>query len=126
MHVVKVNLGKRSYDILIGASLDEVGAQMKELRIGRKTAVVTNPTVNRLYGSRLLKSLGAADFVAMPVEVPDGEQYKTLDWANAVYTALLINMFDRRSPLVALGGGVIGDLTGFAAATFMRGVPFVV
>jgi 3-dehydroquinate synthase len=57
--------------------------------------------------------------------VPDGEQYKNLDWANAVYTALLTNAFDRKSALVALGGGVIGDLTGFAAATFMRGVPFI-
>jgi 3-dehydroquinate synthase len=61
----------------------------------------------------------------MSVEVPDGEQYKTLDWANAIFTALLINTFDRRSPLIALGGGVIGDLTGFAAACFMRGVPFI-
>jgi 3-dehydroquinate synthase len=56
---------------------------------------------------------------------PRQEQYKTLDWANAIYSALLINSFDRKSALVALGGGVIGDLTGFAAATFMRGVPFV-
>ena len=87
--------------------------------------MVTNPTVNRLYGQRVLKTLSAADFRAMPVEIPDGEQYKTLDWANAVFTALLINTFDRRSPLVALGGGVIGDLTGFAAACYMRGVPFV-
>jgi 3-dehydroquinate synthase len=61
----------------------------------------------------------------MSVEVPDGEQYKNLDWANAIYTALLTNGFDRKSALVAFGGGVIGDLTGFAAATFMRGVPFV-
>ena len=125
MHVVKVKLGERSYDILIGARLDDLGAQMTGLRVGRKVAVVTNPAVNRLYGARVLKSLAAADFLSMPVEIPDGEQYKTLEWANSVYTALLINMFDRRSPLVALGGGVIGDLTGFAAATFMRGVPFV-
>jgi 3-dehydroquinate synthase len=98
---------------------------MLKLRFGQKTAVVTNPTVNRLYGQRVLKTLTAADFRAMPVEIPDGEQYKTLDWANAVFTALLINTFDRRSPLVALGGGVIGDLTGFAASCYMRGVPFV-
>ena len=125
MHVVKVELGARSYDILIGAKLDKLGEEMGKLRFGQKTAVVTNPTVNRLYGQRVLKSLTAADFRAMPVEVPDGEQYKNLDWANAVFTALLINAFDRRSPLVALGGGVVGDLTGFAAASYMRGVPFV-
>jgi len=125
MHVVKVELGPRSYDILIGAKLEKLGEEMGLLRFGRKTAVVTNPTVNRLYGPRVLNALTAAGFLAMPVEIPDGEQYKTLDWANAVFTALLINTFDRRSPLVALGGGVIGDLTGFAAACYMRGVPFV-
>jgi 3-dehydroquinate synthase len=125
MHVVKVELGDRSYDILIGAALDELGSRMHALRVGKKTAVVTNPAVNRLFGQRVMRSLAAAGFAAMPVEVPDGEQHKNLDWANAIYTALLINAFDRRSPLVALGGGVIGDLTGFAAATYMRGVPYV-
>jgi 3-dehydroquinate synthase len=125
MHVVKVELGKRSYDILIGARLEDLGGQMAGLHVGRKVGVVTNPTVNTLYGGRVLKSLDAGNFLAMPVEIPDGEQYKTLDWANSIYTALLINMFDRRSLLVALGGGVIGDLTGFAAATFMRGIPFI-
>jgi 3-dehydroquinate synthase len=98
---------------------------MAKLRTGRKAAVVTNPTVNALYGRRVLASLKDAGFTAMPVEVPDGEQYKTLDWANAIFTALLINAFDRRTPLVALGGGVIGDLTGFAAACYMRGAPFI-
>ena len=125
MHVVKVKLGSRSYDILIGAKLEKLGEEMGMLRFGQKTAVVTNPTVNKLYGKRVLTSLSGAAFRAMPVEVPDGEQYKDLDWANAIFTALLINSFDRRSPLVALGGGVIGDLTGFAAACYMRGVPFV-
>ncbi len=125
MHVVKVKLGERSYDIVIGVALDELGERMGGLRIGRKAAVVTNPRVNRLYGDCVFKSLSASGFLAMPVEIPDGEQQKNLDWANYIFTALLVNAFDRRSPLVALGGGVIGDLTGFAAATFMRGVPFV-
>ncbi len=69
-------------------------------------------------------SLKAAGFMVMSIEIPDGEQFKNLDWANAIYTALLTNFFDRTCALVALGGGVIGDLAGFAAATFMRGVPF--
>ena len=125
MGVVKLNLGDRSYDIVIGAKLEELGDRMGGLRIGKKVAVVTNPLVNKLYGARVLRSLASATFLAMPVEIPDGEQHKTLDWANNIFTALLINSFDRRSPLVALGGGVIGDLAGFAAATFMRGVPFV-
>jgi len=125
MHVVKVELGERSYDIRIGVKLDSLGEEMGRLRIGKKVALVTNPTVNRLYGKRALTSITASQFTTMPVEIPDGEQYKNLDWANSIYTALLINAFDRRSCLVALGGGVIGDLTGFAAATYMRGVPFI-
>lgn len=125
MHTVKVNLGDRSYDIELGTGLDQVGARLKELGLGRKMALVTNPTIKKLHGQRLVDSLKAAGFLVMSVEVPDGEKYKNLDWANAIYTALLTNGFDRKSALVAFGGGVIGDLTGFAAATFMRGVPFV-
>ena len=125
MHTVKVNLGDRSYDIELGTGLDQAGAHLKALGLGRKMALVTNPTIKKLHGQRIVDSLKAAGFLVMSVEVPDGEQYKNLDWANAIYAALLTNGFDRKSALVAFGGGVIGDLTGFAAATFMRGVPFV-
>jgi 3-dehydroquinate synthase len=125
MHVVKVELGPRGYDILIGARLEQLGGEMAKLRIGDKAAVVTNPTVRPLYGQHVIDSMKAAAFRVLSIDIPDGEQHKNLDWANAVFTALLINSFDRRSPLVALGGGVIGDLTGFAAACYMRGVPFV-
>jgi 3-dehydroquinate synthase len=125
MHTVNVNLGDRSYDIEIGADLDQAGARLQGLSLGKKMAVVTNPTVRNLYGTRLIDSLKAGGFVVMTIEVPDGENSKSLDWANSIYTALLINSFDRKSALVALGGGVIGDLTGFAAATFMRGIPFI-
>jgi 3-dehydroquinate synthase len=125
MHTVKVDLGDRSYDIELGTGLDQAGAHLKELGLGRKMALVTNPTIKKLHGKRIVDSLKAAGFLVMSIEVPDGEQYKNLDWANAIYTALLTNGFDRKSALVAFGGGVIGDLTGFAAATFMRGVPFV-
>jgi len=125
MHIVSVSLGARSYEIEIGCSLDQIGSRLQGLGLGRKMAVVTNPTVKKLYGQRLVDSLTAGGFLVMSIEVPDGEQFKNLDWANAIYTALLINSFDRKSALVALGGGVIGDLTGFAAATFMRGVPFI-
>jgi len=125
MPIVKVNLGDRSYDIEIGADLAQAGARLAGLGLGKKMALVTNPTVKKLYGQRVVDSMKAAGFLVMSIEVPDGEQYKNLDWANSIYTALLVNSFDRKSPLVALGGGVIGDLTGFAAATFMRGIPFV-
>jgi 3-dehydroquinate synthase len=125
MHVVKVSLGDRSYDIEIGTSLDQIGERLQGLGFGQKIAIITNPTVKKLYGQPVADSLKSAGFLVLSIEIPDGEQYKTLDWANAIYSALLINSFDRKSALVALGGGVIGDLTGFAAATFMRGVPFI-
>lgn len=125
MDVVRVDLGDRSYDIVIGERLDHAGERLKDIGLGRKMAVVTNPTVKELHGRRLIDGLKAAGFLVMSVEVPDGEEQKNLDWANHIYTALLINSFDRKSALVAFGGGVIGDLTGFAAATFMRGIPFI-
>jgi len=125
MHVVRVILGDRSYDIEIGTSLEQIGVRLQGFGFGHKIAFITNPTVKRLYGQRVVDSLKAAGFLVLSIEIPDGEQYKTLDWANAIYSALLINGFDRKSALVAVGGGVIGDLTGFAAATFMRGVPYI-
>jgi 3-dehydroquinate synthase len=125
MPTVNVDLGERSYEIGIGASLERTGELVQGLGLGRKAAVVTNPTVKHLYGQQVIASLKAAGFLVMSIDVPDGEKFKNLDWANAIYTALLTNSFDRKSFLVALGGGVIGDLTGFAAATFMRGIPFV-
>jgi 3-dehydroquinate synthase len=125
MHTVKVPLGERSYDIEIGMNLEQAGPQIKGLGLGQKLAIVVNPTVKELYGKRAVESLKAQGFMVMSIIIPDGEQYKNLDWANAIYTALLTNGFDRKSGIVALGGGVIGDLAGFAAATYMRGIPFV-
>jgi 3-dehydroquinate synthase len=125
MHTVSVALGDRTYEIEIGTELAGAGARLQGLGLGKKTALITNPTVKELYGKTIIDSLKAAGFLVMSVDVPDGEQYKNLDWANSIYTSLLINSFDRKSGLVALGGGVIGDLTGFVAATFMRGIPFI-
>lgn len=125
MHVVRVDLGERGYDIDIGRPLSDLGSRITSFGFGKKIALVTNPTVRALYARQVVDGLKEAGFVVMSIEIPDGETYKTLDWANHIYTALLVNGFDRKSALIALGGGVIGDLTGFAAATFMRGVPFV-
>ncbi len=125
MDVVKVSLAERSYDVEIGGSLDDAGERLAGLSFGQKMALVTSPAIKKLHGQRVFNSLKAAGFLVMSIEIPDGEQHKNLDWVNAIYTALLTNGFDRRSALVAFGGGVIGDITGFAAATFMRGVPFV-
>ncbi|MDH4101266.1 MAG: 3-dehydroquinate synthase [Nitrospirota bacterium] len=126
MEKVRVELGERSYDITIAAgTLGGIGPAMKELSIGRRVAVVTNPTVGALYEKTVVDSLKTAGFSPITITVPDGEKYKTLESAATIYERLLTEKFDRKCSLVALGGGVIGDLTGFVAATYLRGVPFV-
>jgi 3-dehydroquinate synthase len=123
---VMVNLGERSYPIHIGVGiLDHLGRRLQELKIGQRIAVVTNTVVARLYREQVERTLKAAGFTATVIEVPDGEEHKNLAWLTFLYDRLLDARLDRHSALVALGGGVIGDLTGFTAATFQRGVPFV-
>jgi 3-dehydroquinate synthase len=123
---VMVDLGERSYPIAIGAgTLERLGARLAEMDLGRRIAVVTNPTVARYYREPLERSLSAAGFAVSVLEVPDGEEHKNLAWLTFLYDRLIDARLDRGCAVVALGGGVIGDLTGFAAATFQRGVPFV-
>jgi len=81
--------------------------------------------VSKLYTPPVIESLRAAGFDPCIIEIPDGERFKTLDTVSAVYDQLIDAQLDRRSAIVALGGGVVGDLTGFAAATYLRGVPFI-
>lgn len=88
-------------------------------------ALVTNPTVAALYGERAERALAASGKRVLRIELPDGESHKDWRTLNRIFDALLANGFDRRSVLVALGGGVIGDMTGFAAAVYMRGIRFV-
>ncbi|MDE3119092.1 MAG: 3-dehydroquinate synthase [Nitrospirota bacterium] len=123
---VKVSLAERSYDIVIKTGLlQEVGGRIRGLGYSGNVAVVTNPVVGRLYGKTLLRSLRAAGYNATVIEVPDGERAKTLRWAAAILDELAKNRFERSSLVVALGGGVVGDLAGFAAALYVRGIPFV-
>jgi 3-dehydroquinate synthase len=123
---IPVNLGNRTYRILIGGGLlDDLGPLCAELPLTRRAAIVTNPVVNRLYGRRAATSLQRAGFVGAVVEVPGGERSKSLRHASRLYAEFLRHRLDRRSLVIALGGGVIGDLAGFAAATYLRGVPLV-
>lgn len=123
---VTVELGERSYPVLVGnALLDEVGARLATLGAGRQVAVITNPTVGGLYLGRVATALQAAGFHNASIEIPDGEEHKNLAWLAFIYDRLLEAHIDRTSAVLALGGGVIGDLAGFAAATFLRGVPLV-
>jgi len=123
MKTLQVELGERSYPIYIGGGLLGRAELLTRHIPGRQVLVVSNETVAPLYLDRVLQSL--AGFQCKTVILPDGEQYKTLDTTNYIYDALLQNRFDRHCTLVALGGGVVGDITGFAAATYQRGVHFI-
>jgi 3-dehydroquinate synthase len=121
-----VSLGERSYPIVIGNGiLDEIGDACRSRHLGGHAAVVTNSTVGPLYLERVLTSLSAAGFSVHPVEIQDGEEYKTLATLEGIYGELIRARLDRNSFVVALGGGVVGDVAGFAAATYLRGIPVV-
>jgi 3-dehydroquinate synthase len=126
METIRLDLAGRSYEILIGNGLiPEAGRLIRERGIKGRVMVVTNPTVAKWYLEPLLDSLVAAGFHVNSLQIPDGETYKSLEQANRIYDHLAELEYDRKSVLIALGGGVIGDLTGFAAATYMRGIKLV-
>ncbi len=126
---VQIDLGSRSYDILVGRGLlkqlgPETAARLGGAK-GRLAVVVSSPEIARLYGKMATESLSAAGFRAETVSVPPGEGSKSLAAVQEIYAALHRLSADRRMVVVALGGGVIGDLAGFAAATYTRGLEFV-
>lgn len=122
---LNVELGDRSYPIAIGPNLLDDGALLARHIAGGKVAIVTNTTVAPLYLERVAGQLRAGGHDVVEIILPDGEEHKNWQSLNLVFDALLANRCDRKTTLVALGGGVIGDLTGYAAASYMRGVPFV-
>ena len=124
--VITVDLGPRSYSIVVAAgALGDVGSRLRELRLGSRTALVSDAAVGRLYRKTVTSSLEAAGFSVAAVEVPEGEGAKTLEVAERCWNELLAAGLDRTSTVLALGGGAVGDVAGFAAATYMRGVNFV-
>jgi 3-dehydroquinate synthase len=121
---VRVELGARSYPVFVGpALLRELGARLARAGFRGRCGLVTSERVGALYREPTLESLATAGFQPAVVEIPDGEEHKNLAWLGVVYTRLLEAGLDRRSPVVALGGGVVSDLAGFAAATLLRGLP---
>ena len=125
MQTLKVELANRSYPIYIGRSLiSNVDLILPHLK-RKHVAIVTNTTVAPLYLETLSNALQAAGVTVIPIILPDGEAYKNSETLNLIYDALLQNRCERSTTLIALGGGVIGDLTGYAAATYLRGVPFI-
>jgi len=126
MKKVEVRLGSDSYTIHIGPGiLAHIGRWLKENGLAGKLAIITNPVVRELYGAALEQGLVDAGFPVAILSVPDGEEQKSLETAGRLYHELSDAYAERTTPILALGGGVIGDLAGFVAATYLRGVPLV-
>lgn len=125
MHELNVALGARAYPILIGPGLMDRSDEITGRLPSKRVAVVSNVVVAPLYLERLIKPLQALGVHVTQVILPDGETYKQWDSLNHIYDVLLAERCDRTTAIIALGGGVIGDLAGFAAATYQRGVPFI-
>ena len=126
MSKIRIELGERGYDIHVGAGLlDKAGELISGACKGRTAAVVTNKKIGNLYANRLIKSLGKSGISAQVITIPSGERSKTLSTVARIYEKLLDMKLDRGGMVIGLGGGVIGDIAGFAAATYLRGVDFV-
>jgi 3-dehydroquinate synthase len=123
MEVVNVELGERAYPIYVGAGcLADLGTRLAQTRCGKRVAVVTNSTIANLYLGPAVTALAGAGFDPAIIQIPDGEEHKNLAWLAFVYDRLIDAGIDRGGAVIALGGGVVGDLAGFAAATYLRGV----
>jgi 3-dehydroquinate synthase len=126
MQTVKVSLGPRSYPIHIGVGLlKRIGAWCEETGLGRRCVVISDRRVAPLYGHTVLRSLRERGFEVVPITVPSGESTKCLDVVGHCYRKLAAHRIERSSFVVALGGGVVGDLAGFVAATYLRGLAYV-
>lgn len=126
MKTLRVGLGERSYNIHIGEGvLSETGVLCRNHGLKGSAAVITNPTVAALYLPLVRSSLEKEGYAVTVIEVPDGEDYKCSSTLDLIYDGLISAGLDRGAFIVALGGGVVGDMAGFAAATFLRGIPFI-
>ena len=126
MKKVKVALGGKSYQIYIGSGiLAQAGRWLSEQGFSGKLVIITDPAVNKLYGEALNQRLAEDGFSVHILLVPEGEEQKSLETAGRLYYELTACYAERTTPILALGGGVIGDLAGFVAATYLRGVPLV-
>jgi 3-dehydroquinate synthase len=126
MRLVQVPLGNRSYVIKVGSNLlSRLGAECAALKLGQRCAVITDSNVGKIFVRAALKSLTASGFEAVLITVPAGEKSKRIAVVEQCYDKLAAHRLERKSFIVALGGGVVGDLAGFVAATYLRGIPFV-
>ena len=123
--ILTVDLGARSYDIQVGCGLLDHNPALQALADGRSVAIISDSHVDPLHGERVQALLAPVAHQVARVVVPAGEASKCWQQLDAIHDALLAARFDRKSLIVALGGGVVGDLAGFAAASFQRGIDFV-
>src|SRR5205823_1237846 len=123
MHRVRIELGSRSYPILIGAGLLEQRELLAQIITARDVFIVTNDQVGPLYLKRLVDALPGKRTAAL--QVTDGEAHKTLATLSTIFDALVAARMNRDAVIVALGGGVVGDMAGFAAACYQRGVDYI-
>ena len=126
MKRIVVKTASRNYEVVAGSGLlAEAGKRLRRLLPSPGAVVITNPTVQQLHGETLERGLAASGFTASFLTVPEGEESKTLKTADMLYAALNTFKAERTTPIIAFGGGVIGDLAGFVAATYKRGMPLV-
>lgn len=124
--ILEVKLPHALYQVVIASNiLSKLGNYLEVLDLGQKILLISNPEIFDHYGEIVVESLTKSGFKVFKYLIPSGEPYKTLDMIARVYDTALKNRFERSSTMVALGGGVIGDMTGFAAATWLRGINFV-
>jgi 3-dehydroquinate synthase len=124
MQTIVVPLGERTYSIHIGSALLAKSELLVSNLVRPRAAIVSNQCVAALYLKKLTTTLESAGVRVLPIILADGERHKNLETLNQIFSALLADRCDRKTTVVALGGGVIGDLAGFAAATYQRGIPF--
>src|SRR5438067_6017723 len=126
VRTVAVNLSAHAYNVTIAPGLvSEAGKHLRTLTASRSAFIVTDSNVGPMLLESLENALKQADFSVIAHTIPAGESYKTLEQIGRIYDTLLAGKIERQSIVIALGGGVVGDMTGFAAATVLRGVPFV-
>lgn len=125
MHTLTVQAPSHSYPIFIGQNLIEQAHTLLKPYLGKKAAIITNETVAPLYLKKLQAALDQADIPYFSIILPDGEEHKNWQTLNLIFDGLMANRAERKNTLIALGGGVIGDMVGFAAATYQRGSPFI-
>lgn len=120
-----INLKERSYPICITTNFDELGKAVLSLRTGKKVVIVTDENVDGFHSEECIRRLEESGFEVYKHVLVPGEEHKTIDAVYGIYKKLIEYKLDRSSSLVALGGGVVGDISGFAAATYMRGINFI-